>query len=654
MDGLDDLIKEARKRFEYAVDAELDNRANALEDLRFCNGEQWPEGIKKQRDEEGRPCLTINRLPQFVKHVINSQRQNRPAIKVKPVDDKSDPALARVYEGLIRNIEQQSMADAAYDTALEFGVKGGFGYFRIVTEYTSDDVFEQDIRIKRVANPFTVYLDPDHQEPDASDMGWCFVTELLERDVFEERYPKADASEFDSGLGDDQNWFSEDKVRVAEYWRKVPVKKLIGLLPDGTVSEVDKLPIDVKPIKTREVICHKVEWYLISGKEILETRAWAGKFIPIIPVFGDETNIEGKKIYSGLVRWAKDPQRMYNYWRTQATELVALAPKAPFLATPEQIEGFEDVWKTANTKTHAYLPYHHTGAPLPQRQPFANSPIGAVNEALAASDDIKATTGIYNPSLGIDSNETSGKAIIARQRQGDNATFNYIDNLSRGISHAGRILVDLIPKIYDTPRVIRLMNEDREEVIEINQVVTDQMGNETKVNDLTVGKYDVVVSVGPAYATRRQEAAESMLQFIQASPNSAPFIADIIAKNMDWPGAEEIAERLQKALPSNVSGQGPPPEIMEQIDGMKAELQKEEERLSQEAEQHQQMQQQIQEKMNAVIERERGLEDIKRDIDTAAAQLDSEKKIMQADYKRMVAELRAKTLEEQNAVHLPA
>lgn len=652
MDGLDDLIKEARKRFEYAAGAEQDNRASALEDLRFCNGEQWPENIKNQRAEEGRPCLTINRLPQFVKHVINSQRQNRPAIKVKPVDDKSDPALAKVYEGLIRNIEQQSKADMAYDTALEFGVKGGFGYFRIITEYSSDDVFEQDIRIKRIANPFTVYLDPDHQDPDASDMGWCFVTEMMDKDVFESRYPDADTSEFDSGLGDDKAWFTEDKVRVAEYWRKVPTKKLIGLLPDGTVTEVDKLPVDIQPIKTREVSCDKIEWYLITGKEVLETREWAGKYIPIIPVFGDETNIEGKKIYSGLVRWAKDPQRMYNYWRTQATELVALAPKAPFLATPEQIEGFEDIWKTANTKTHAYLPYNNTGAPLPQRQPFANSPIGAVNEALAASDDIKATTGIHNPSLGMESNETSGKAIIARQRQGDNATFNYIDNLSRAINHAGRILVDLIPKIYDTPRIVRLMNDDREEIIEINKVVAGPDGSEVRVNDLSVGKYDVVVSVGPAYATRRQEAAESMLQFIQASPNAAPLIADIIAKNMDWPGAEEIAERLQKALPPHIAGQGPPPEIMEQLQGQEAELQKEKERLAQEAEQHQLMQQQIQEKLNSVIERERGLEDIKREIATAANELDAERKIMQADYKRMVAELRAKTLEGQNGVQL--
>lgn len=645
MDGLDDVIKEARKRFEYAADAELDNRENALEDLRFCNGEQWPEGIKKQRDDEGRPCLTINRLPQFVKHVINSQRQNRPSIKVKPVDDKSDPGLARVYEGLIRNIEQQSLADAAYDTALEFGVKGGFGYFRVITEYSNDDAFEQDIRIKRIANPFTVYLDPDHQEPDASDMGWCFVTELLDKDVFEARYPGADSSEFDSGLGDDKTWFSEDKIRVAEYWRKVPTKKLIGLLEDGTVTDVDKLPLEVQPVKTREVTCYKIEWRLITGKEVLETREWAGKYIPIIPVFGDETNIEGRKIYSGLVRWAKDPQRMYNYWRTQATELVALAPKAPFLVTPEQVENFEDVWKTANTKTHAYLPYNHTGAPLPQRQPFANSPIGAVNEALAASDDIKATTGIYNPSLGMESNETSGRAIIARQRQGDNATFNYIDNLSRAIAHCGRILVDLIPKIYDTPRIVRLMNDDSEEMVEINKVVQTPLG-ETRINDLSVGKYDVVVSVGPAYATRRQEAAESMLQFIQSSPNAGPLIADLVAKNMDWPGAEEIAERLRKALPPHISGQGLPPEITEEIQGREAEIQQEQERLMAESQKHQQMQQQLQQKLNEVIERERGLNDIKREIDTAKAELVSEKQILQADYKRMVAELRAKALED--------
>lgn len=567
------FLRTALSRYEKARDAERDNRKLALDDLRFLNGEQWPEKIKEKRKKEGRPCLTVNRLPGFVDQVVGDQRQNRPRIKVRPVDSGSDPELARVYEGLIRNIEYISHAEAVYDHAFESAVNCGTGYFRVMTEYADETSFEQEIRIRRVTNPFAVYMDPSADEVDYSDAMWGFFVERMPREEFERKYPGVplDGWEEDTEQSD---WITEDEVQVAEYFERKAVTKKIVLLSDGrglyedqatpealaVLSEEAGAPVSI--VRERETTCYEVSWHKITAREVLEgPNPWPGKYIPIVPVIGKELFIEGKCIRRGLVRHAKDPQRMYNFWRTAVTELVALSPKAPWILTTKQLGNHKAMWDTANVKPWPYLLYEPdpaAGAP-PQRQFPAQLPQGAFTEAQVAVDDMKATTGIFDASLGNRSNETSGKAIIARQREGDVATFAFIDNLSRSIAQNGRILVDLIPHIYDTERAVRILNPDETD----EEIVINQVTDEGIANDMKAGKYDVVVETGPSYSTQRVESADSMVKFVQAVPDSAPAIADLIAKNMDWPGADELAKRLRRMLPPGIAepeeGEEPPP-----------------------------------------------------------------------------------------------
>ena len=559
-----DILKEALEQWQIAEDAESENRTAALDDKRFAKlGEQWPESIKKQREEEQRPCLTINRMPQFLKQVINDQRMNKPSIVVRPVDDQGDQGTAEILQGLIRNIEVSSNAEKAYDIAFDDAVTMGFGYFRIVTEYASDTAFEQDIKIKPVDNAFTVSLDPT----DLFNPQFGFVTEMVKRDVFRKKYgfdPKPVAS---GKTGEAmEGWYDGDLVRVAEYWRIDHDEKKLLLLSNGATVYADQFDqafadqLGLKVSRERKVLCPKVSQRIMTGQEFAgDADAWAGKWIPIIPVLGEEINIEGKRYLMGLIRHAKDPQRMFNFWRTASTELVALAPKAPFIGPTGAFDTDADKWANANIKSHAFLQFDITeaGAIPPQRQPFSGVPAGALQEALNASDDMKSVMGLYDASLGAKSNETSGIAIATRQREGDVSTFNFVDNLSRSLQHAGRILVDLIPKIYDAARVVRILGPDEQpQVVKINQMFMDESGR-AKNYDLSTGKYDVVVKVGPSFSTQREEVSNSMIEFMRAYPAAAPVLGDLLAKNLDWPEADKIAQRLQALLPAPAQGQNP-------------------------------------------------------------------------------------------------
>lgn len=586
-----DFIPTALERWKVSSSAESENRELAMEDLRFIHGDQWPEKIKREREAEGRPCLTINRLPGFIDQVVGDQRQNRPRIKVRPVDSKSDVKLAEIIEGLVRNIEYCSNAETTYDLSFEHAVSGGFGYLRILKKYADDDTFEQDIFIKGIKNPFSVYFDPECQEPDYSDARFAFICEDIPVEEFERRYPKKKdaAGDFNHGTGDFLSWNTEDKRRVAEYWYKKPAKKTIVLLSNGVVmDEKDATPeklMEATIVRRREVKTQEVYQCIINDTEILDgPHKWDGKYIPIVPVLGKEVWVDGRRVLRGLIRHAKDSQRMYNYWRTVVTELIALAPKAPWLVTPEQIKGHEPMWGTAHMKTYPYLLWNDekTGTPPPNRIFPAAMPQGAFTEAQVAVDDMKACTGIYDASLGARGNETSGKAIIARQREGDVATFAFIDNLSRAIRQTGRVILDLIPKVYDTERIVRIRNiDDTERFVPVNkQIVKDW--EVYLLNDITVGKYDVVVEAGPSYSTQRAEAAEAGIQLMQALPNQAPMIADLVVKNMDVAGASEIAERLQKLLPPGLApveegkdqppAQPPQPSPQEQLEVKKLGL----------------------------------------------------------------------------------
>lgn len=909
-----DLLARIRKRMDRAISSESDNRKDALDDLKFKAGQQWPADVAAQRNFDRRPCLTVNKLKTFVHQITNDQRQNRPAINVSPVGDRGDPEVAKMFRGMIRSIERASSADIAYDTAFDGAVSNGFGYWRILTEYENPNSFNQVIVIKRIRNAFTVYLDDMHQEPDGSDSKWGFVTEMVPRDEFTESWPWADPMPYTTaGTGDALKvWVTQDSVRIAEYYEVQTDSRTLIALSNGHIGWKDEITDEVWEqiasgaldiLKERESDVPKVMWYKVSGADVLEASPWPSQWIPIVKVIGDEIDVEGKSKLSGVIRDAKDPQRMYNYWsplaldtplptpdgwttmgavkmgdrlfaddgkpctvvglspvhlkrecfkvnfddgssivadaehpwaveergkrnqktfdwnekvlstkelvagnhfikvaiplemphgdlpihpyllgawlgdgtasapslcqgeqdmwefrrilggfgvnigpvaysgnrvgsftalgvraefvklgllgnkhipaqylrgsleqremllqglmdtdgsitkvrqcsfstvipelasgfsellrslgiksasihrkgrrsvmpngtasdcadcwqfsftpgasdkifrldrkmrriagdfqprrnkrfsivsiesvpsvpvrciaidapshlflaghsmvpthNTSYTEFVALQPKAPFIMEEGQIEGHEQEWKNANVKSNPVLTYKGTNvggkpAPPPQRQPFGGVPAGIQQAIQNSAQDMMATTGIrFDATMQERMNDESGRALRELRRSGDIGSFHYIDNLGRSLKHSGRILIDLIPKIYDTKRVLMILREDdTEERVKLDpnqpQAMTQLQqtdGKKLKIYNPTFGEYGVTVTIGPSYATKRIEAAESMMDFARALPNTAQLIADLIAKNQDWPGAEEMAKRLAKAVPANL------------------------------------------------------------------------------------------------------
>jgi hypothetical protein len=597
-DKEDDLLARARKDYERAKEAWQDNQNEAREDLRFARlGEQWDEKVKQDRANERRPMLTFNKMPSFIRQVVNDARQNKPSIKVHPQDSNADPKVAEIINGLIRNIETTSDADIAYDTAIEHAVGQGFGFWRYNTAYTDDDVFDQDIVCERISNPFTVLGDPRSTAADSSDWNLAFVTTTMSKDEFEREYPDAEMTDWQHDFRDCPDWIDGDDVVVAEYWTREKVKSQIVAMSDGSILKLDEAKeradelaaLGVTPVgQPRDVESYKVTQRIMSGAEVLKEVAWAGKYIPIVPVYGDEIIDEtGKRHFVSLIRPAKSAQQMLNYWRTTTTELIALAPKAPWVGEAGAFD-FDPNWETANSSSHSYLEVA-PGKQIPQRQPFSGVPAGALQEALNANDDMKAIIGIYDASLGARSNETSGKAIMARQREGDVSTFHFIDNLSRAIRHGGRILLDLIPKVYTTERMIRILGEDMKpqnvQVSPTGQPVQQQEqpdGSLTHIFDITAGKYDLTVKSGPSFTSRREEASMEMQEMMRNNPQAVPLLGDIWAEQQDWPMADKIAERLKVMLPPQLQGQPQvPPEVQQQMDQLSQQAQQQGQMLQQ-------------------------------------------------------------------------
>jgi hypothetical protein len=606
------VLATARSRLDMAIAALSESREDEIDDLKFYAGSpdnhwQWPADVLATRGAvqgqtiNARPCLTVNKLPQHVRQVTNDQRQNRPSGKVIPADDHADIEVAEIFNGMVRHIEYISDADVAYDTACENQVSYGEGYIRILTEYCDENTFDQDIKIGRVRNSFSVYMDPTIQDPTGADAKWCFVTEDISRDDYERMYPDSAPITTLQTLGvGDQNlsqWLTEDTIRVADYYYLDYDRATLNLYPgnvtafEGTPEDKQLKAIYGKPKRSRESDRVKIKYCKINGYEILEERDWAGKYIPVVRIVGNEFEVDGRLYVSGLVRNAKDAQRMYNYWVSQEAEMLALAPKAPFIGYGGQFEGYENQWKTANTNNWPYLevnPDVTDGSggmlPLPQRAqpPMASS--GLLQAKAGASEDIKSSTGQYNASLGMGSNERSGKAILARQREGDVGTYHYGDNLARGVRHIVRQLVDLIPKIYDTQRVARIIGLDGEtKMVKIDpsqeepvkKIMQDDIVID-KIYNPNVGKYDVVVATGPGYATKRQEALEAMAQLLQGNPQLWAVAGDLFVKNMDWPGAQEMAKRFAKTIDPKLMEDGDkPPELQaaeQQMQAMGQEL----------------------------------------------------------------------------------
>ena len=560
----DTRINDAKKFLNLCNDVDSNNRAEALDDVRFCAGDQWPVDVQNSRVLESRPCLTINKVDAYVRQICNQIRQQRPRIKVQGMNNEADAKLADILSGVCRHIEYQSSADVAYDTASEYAVKMGWGYFRVMTDYISPDSFEQEIYIRPIDNPFTVYFDPNSQLPDGSDAERCLITTVVSKKTFRAMYPdKDDGQGFTSrGTGDsDSEWVTKEDVRIAEYFYTVRTPAKLVLLSDGTSVFEDELPdaqvladAGIEITEKRDTYKKQIKWCKVTAMEVLEEGDWAGKYIPIIPVYGQSCIIDAKHKKFGLVRMAKDPQRMYNYWTTALTESVALAPKAKWVMAEGQDEGHENEWAQANIKAMPVLRYKQTDtegrtAPAPQRLQPEPPPAGIVTATQGMSNDLMTVVGIYDPSM-LPQGNMSGKAIAGQQQQVDMVNFHYYDNLTRSIAYCGRIILDLIPKIYDTERVMRIIGADEKpEIITLNQRVTTEEGVDKILNDVSVGRYDVVMDTGPGFATKRGEAVEAMMTLLAADPTLMQTAGDLIFRNMDFPGADIIADRMAASNP---------------------------------------------------------------------------------------------------------
>jgi len=555
----------AHTRFRMAAEAESKVREEALADLKFMTGDQWPSNIQTTRDNDGRPCLTINRLPAMKRQITNEQRQQRPAVSVNPVGSGTDVETAQIFQGLIRHIEVNSDAEIAYDTGFEHAVISGLGYWEIITDYKEDDSFDQEIYIKRIKNPFTIYFDPSAIEPTYCDADWCFQVEDMPITEYKRDYPDSDVAtmaDFQS-IGDQfPEWATKDTIRVAKYWHVEYDKATLYMLASGEV--VNQVPAGATVLRQRIVQKRRVVCSKINAIEIIEEQDWPGMYIPIVPVLADDYDVDGKRHLAGIVRDARDPQRMYNYWVSSGTEMIALAPRAPFVGAVGQFKGMENVWTNANTKNYPYLEYNPItiggqAVGPPSRQTF-EPPVQAITLMTRQADsDLKAVVGIYDPTLGQNKSDQSGRAVALLQKQSDIGNLNWADNLSRAIRYTGKLLLDLIPKIYDVPQVQRIINPDGS-VKHVGVWNSGQMPDVDpeavlgpavkKIYDLGSGDYDVTVSVGPSYQTKRQEAVASQLEVLKVlPPQYAQAILDMLIRNMDWPGSNEMADRIKKLLP---------------------------------------------------------------------------------------------------------
>jgi hypothetical protein len=475
------------------------------------------------------------------------------------MNSEANAKVADVITGIFKHIEVNSDADTAYDTAGEYAVRIGWGYWRVITDYVREDSFDQEIYIRPIDNPFSVYFDPNSIQPDGSDAEKVLITTLMSKDDFKIQYPGADdGGDFNQrGTGDfDPDWVQKEDIRVAEYFYVERKKTKLLLLSDGTKVYKDEAPspeilaaAGIMVVGERETMRKQIKWCKLTGLEILEERDWSGRYIPVVPVYGQQLTVEDKRKKYGLVRNAKDAQRMYNYWQTSLTESIALAPKAKWLLAEGQDEGHENEWAQANIKSMPVLRYKQTDingqqAPAPQRLQPEPPPAGVIAAAMSIDKDLQSVVGIFDPSQ-LPQGNMSGKAIRGQQVQQDMTNFHYYDNLVRSMKHTGRIILDLIPKIYDRERVLRIIGYDgKPEMVTLNQRTQDEMGVEKVLNDVTVGEYDVYMDTGPGYQSKRQEAVEAMMPMISTNQELFNLAGDLVFRNMDFPGAEVIADRL--------------------------------------------------------------------------------------------------------------
>lgn len=602
MAGLDDadLLAELKANFKRCQDWEATARDHYVKDLKFGNGDQynlwqWPQAVQNYRNTLGeeKPMLTINKTRQHCLQIVNDARQNKVGIEIRPVGGAATQQAANLYEALIRHIEYKSNATLAYEAAMYTAVFGGIGYVRLHVDYCDEDSFDQDVFIRRVADPLTIYLDPDIQEYDGSDARFGFVFEDLPRKEAAAKYGKHTEA-FDTAPVDGSDaWDGENHVRVCEYFWRSEVRDTLIALPDGSTVRKSALPPGVfeqmaaMNLPERPVVDQKVEWCKVIGSKIVERKPWLGKYIPIARLVGEETVIEGQMDRKGHVRALLDAQQMYNYNSSGSVEAVATQTKSPWLASARAVEGHTETWTSANVKNAAVLVYNDVGDDGKEVQPPtriapAAASQGHVEGMQVAQQEMMMASGQYQAIMGAPSNETSGKAINARQRQGDNATYHFIDHQAVMIRTLGRYILDLIPKVYDTPRIIQAIGRDdkrmrvkvdpaqKEAAVAQGDPEAEDFDSETVAAILnpSVGKYDVIADVGPSYGTQRQEAFNAFSQIMAQNKEMFPVVGDLWAESADFPGSEKLAKRLHRLVPAAALG-GPTPEMQK----MQAEFQ---------------------------------------------------------------------------------
>lgn len=644
-----ELLRRVRERYRVMTDCDDENRRAAMADLKFVNvpGEQWDPAVKKERGAD-RPMYEYNKLRITIKRIVNGIRDNRPQGKVRPVEE-GDKDTAEIYEGLCRNIANVSDFDTVTDTGAEFQVGAGLGAWRISADYCDDTAFEQDLKIEAIDNPFCLYWDPaarDSMKRDAED--WILTTRIS-KTAYEAAYGDAEKTDFDADEFDDgADWEDDETVRICEYWYKEPKTRTLCLLSNGATVDKEEitakgLPEGVTVERERVSRSHSIKMAICSGAAVLKRADWPGKNHPFVVVFGESMVIDGKPKWWGLTRFAKDPQRSYNVSRTAIDETIALSPQAKVWSTVEQAKGHMDKWAESHKKNFPFMLYNPdplAGGP-PQRVGAADVPVALMQQAQMASEDIKAVTGIFDPSLGNRSNENSGIAIRARQAQGEIATFNFQDNMAKAVRRTWEILIDLIPYYYDTTRSLRILGSDgAEKYVKVNAPGP----NGEVLNDLSRGRFDVAVTTGPSFATRRQEAAEAYSQLAAQDETLMMTAGDLVYKAMDLPYSEEIAERKRMMLP---------PQIQQQIAQDKPMPPEVQAAMMQVQALQQQVQEQGQLVQQAAAEAETGkqeAEKAKSEVAVAAANLKVQEAGIAkqvAEFQRLVAETQARMASEQ-------
>lgn len=557
-----DVTKTALDRYEKAKSYWSDIIERGEGDVDFLYGDQWDPKFRQSRESDGRPCLQENRLLSFVHLICNQIRQANPSINTKPVDDAADTKTSEVLDGIIRNIQHVSDSETVYDTASRNAITAGLGWIRVVTDYADYDSFDQEIKIERVLNPFSCLLEPEAERLDGGDAEYGFVLgKILVGDARKE-HPEANiSSEKD-----------EEEIEILEYFYKEYEAKTLYLTREyGAIYEDDPRYSESLAITDeRKVDVCRIKYAKILQEQIVEETVFPGKYIPLIPVVGDEAYVSGKRQLYSMIHNAKDPQRYFNYMKSSGAEVISLQPKSPFIAPKGSFNSNAKKWATANVNSYAFLEYdvqydrNGNVLPAPQRQPVPQGSAAMFQEMMAAADGMKAVMGIYNPSLGNQSNDVSGKAIIARQLQGDNSNFHFVDNLAVALRQVGRVIIGMVPYVYSAPRIVRILGEDkRDSLVPVNQAVIQEGSSyrvpnrNEKANaiiDLKAGKYDIVVEIGAAYSTRRQEAANAIIEIARVKPEILEVAGDILIDSLDIPNGQQLVKRIRSIMPPELLG----------------------------------------------------------------------------------------------------